>query len=243
MYANSFVSPKEKLIFSQNIQNPKVDHDPKLTPYEHSNLIALHEAMMHNSTSPNTNSAITYFQSPEEALTKKLLNEMRQKFFHNVNERLFNMTNFQILDVLKSCHFNLNENCWKESRFVRLASQPTCFTFNRDKREKVNSVIGGLEMVFNLNATQMTGSSAVSKSFQVVVHDPDEEPSLTEDGIDCEMGKITTIKIKRSVVNRENIGNVACNESLAYTKRNCLKECVLAKCIANQRGRGRKCLS
>ena len=201
---------------------------PNNTPFEMTEIIAVGMSSV---------SARNYSESFSPILTKfRVYSSMMRQFFKRVNPRLFEMTTHKLADVLISCKFKLREDCGQNQMFAENHDALSCFTFNQNGTEVLNSAEETLEMTLFRNASEVSGSYDGTDSFFVVIHEPNKAPSVQTEGIPFHTGRSTTIRVERTKMNLENTAKHPCRMEQGYTKEQCLYHCVGQQCVERHDG-------
>ena len=146
------------------------------------------------------------------------------------------MTTFQWYEFVASCTFNQTDECLKEERFTRHHDHLDCFTFNAKGRDKLSSPAFGLELVLYKKPTEFSGLISGTDSFKVIIHEPGVPPLIENDALQVDVGRSTTIRIKRQKTVYEQVNDTYCNPDSSRSKELCEQECVLEKCVASHQG-------
>ena len=228
------ISENQVKKFISNLRNFTAYANTSYSPKEYGDLIAMTKTKRFSTLTQNQE-FFQDFLSPKVSKAWGLKAIMSERFIKNVNSELHNMTQFDPLEILASCTFNIIEDCRNENRFIRSSTHPNCFTFNAHGNEQVNFAISGLEMVLFMNSSETESTTSGMKAFTVVIHPPRQPPFIERDGILFETGRSTTIRVKRFQLNRVHTTDKPCNTSLDYSKTLCIQQCVMARCVGRQK--------
>ena len=180
----------------------------------------------------NVSTHNTAFLSPEMDSPTRFTDAMTRLLIMNYNNKLYQMTNHALEDVVISCTFN-SEDCRFTNRFrpKHYNGNLNCFTFNFNANESVKSVLTGLDLTLFKNSSTVQGSRQGVDAFVAIIHDPKAEPFIERDGIYLERGRLTTVKIKRNKMERVNMTPNQCNETSSEPLEECMRRCIFYKCI------------
>ena len=201
------------------------------TPLEYSKFLALFGTTLFRKFMV-TQSRFLEFLNPKASQLIPMSATLNRRFLKNANRKLYDMTNFNKEEVLTSCIFNLNQECL--DGFVEYHTRDSCFSFNTNGSEKVNTALAGLEVTLHMDLSESIGTAFGTRAFTVDIHEPGLPPQLDLDGIPFETGRLTTVRVKRHIMNRISTQDSPCNDSEGYSKEVCIHECVVQKCLAPQ---------
>ena len=175
------------------------------------------------------------FASPNVTEAMTIIDGMLRMFMKNANKKVFDLRSRKFEDVVLSCTFNRADDCRDRKRFVDNQNLLSCFTFNSLGNENWTSPGSGLQLTLFKNNSDGGASYKGTDSFKVIIHEPKTVPAILKDGVSFSAGKATTIKVERSVMWRENNAVSRCNESHAYSKEICDRNCLNQKCLLKQK--------
>ena len=120
------------------------------------------------------------FYSPRVSKSTMIPTLMRRQFEKAVNKKLFDMTNYKPMEAIATCTFGMAEDCRKSDKWIETHGIMSCFRFNTNGSERVNSSDEGLDLTMYKNKDEKRGSSRGIDSFIAFIHEPNQSHPLLD---------------------------------------------------------------